>query len=61
MIDNNNQISKENNQYVFITKGSGHGVGMSQCGAQGMAKEGYHYQEILKHYYQGIDISQNKE
>lgn len=55
------QISKENNQYVFITKGSGHGVGMSQCGAQGMAKEGYHYQEILKHYYQGIDISQNKE
>ena len=55
------QIQKKNNQYLFITKGSGHGVGMSQCGAQGMAKEGYHYQDILKHYYQGIEITQNKE
>lgn len=33
------------------TKGYGHGVGMSQYGAQGMAKNGYCYQEILAHYY----------
>ena len=35
------------------TKGYGHGVGMSQYGAQGMAKEGYCYPEILSHYYVG--------
>ena len=35
------------------TKGYGHGVGMSQYGALGMAKKGYTYKEILSHYYQG--------
>ena len=39
------------------TKGYGHGVGMSQYGANGMAKEGYKYDEILKHYYKGVEIS----
>lgn len=34
------------------TKGYGHGVGMSQYGAEGMAKKGYTYKEILSHYYQ---------
>lgn len=38
------------------TKGYGHGVGMSQYGAQGMAKEGYSYQEILSHYYMGTAL-----
>lgn len=38
--------------YVTITtKGYGHGVGMSQYGALGMAKKGYTYKEILRHYY----------
>lgn len=38
--------------YVTITtKGYGHGVGMSQYGALGMAKKGYTYKEILHHYY----------
>lgn len=41
----------------ITTRGSGHGVGMSQYGANGMAKEGYPYQEILEHYYQNIEIS----
>ncbi|MEF9961371.1 MAG: stage II sporulation protein D [Erysipelotrichaceae bacterium] len=40
------------------TKGFGHGIGMSQYGAQGMALAGYHYQDILKHYYTGVEISQ---
>ena len=35
----------------FIVNGFGHGVGMSQYGANGMAKEGYDYKDILKHYY----------
>ena len=38
------------------TKGYGHGVGMSQYGAQGMAKEGYSYQQILEHYYTGTNL-----
>jgi len=35
----------------------GHGVGLSGCGAQGMAEQGYGYVEILKHYYKGIEIT----
>lgn len=42
---------------IFITtKGYGHGVGMSQYGANEMAKLGYNYEEILKHYYTGVEI-----
>lgn len=37
-------------------KGNGHGVGMSQWGANVMAKEGKKYDDILKHYYTGIEI-----
>ena len=40
----------------IITKGYGHGVGMSQYGALGMAKKGYTYEEILKHYYTNTKI-----
>jgi stage II sporulation protein D len=42
---------------TFNTQGNGHGVGMSQYGALAMAKKGYKYDEILKYYYQGIEIS----
>lgn len=46
---------------VKITmKGYGHGVGMSQYGALGMAKKGYTYQEILKHYYTNTTIKKLK-
>lgn len=38
------------------TTGFGHGVGMSQWGANGMAKNGKSYEEILKHYYTGVDL-----
>lgn len=47
------------NKYVFTTKGSGHGVGMSQYGAQGMALEGANYKEILNHFYTDIEIVNN--
>lgn len=40
----------------FIVNGFGHGVGMSQYGANGMAKEGYNYKDILKHYYKNCEI-----
>ena len=42
------------------TKGYGHGVGMSQYGALGMAKVGYTYKEILSHYYTNTKISKLK-
>lgn len=41
---------------IFNVSGYGHGVGMSQYGANGMAKEGYNYQDILKHYYKNCEI-----
>jgi len=40
----------------IVTTGYGHGVGMSQWGADGMADEGYNYKEILKHYYTNVEI-----
>ncbi|MBR6040716.1 MAG: stage II sporulation protein D [Clostridia bacterium] len=42
---------------VFHVKGYGHGVGMSQNGANGMAKHGADYREILFHYYTGVSIA----
>lgn len=45
------------NLITFTTRGYGHGVGMSQWGANGMAEQGSDYEEILKHYYQGITLS----
>ena len=48
---------RQDDQNVYITtKGYGHGVGMSQYGAQAMALKGYKYDEILKYYYQGTTI-----
>lgn len=49
-------INKFESNVLITTKGYGHGVGMSQYGAQGMALAGYKYVDILKHYYQGIEI-----
>ena len=46
---------KNGNMYI-ATRGYGHGVGMSQTGANGMAQEGADYQEILVHYYSGTSI-----
>lgn len=43
---------------AIVALGYGHGVGMSQCGAQAMALNGADYEEILKHYYTGIELSQ---
>lgn len=45
---------------IFKCKGYGHGVGMSQWGANVMGKEGKSYEEILKHYYTGVEITNLK-
>ncbi len=46
--------------YTFNVKGYGHGVGMSQNGANYMAKQGSRYEEILTHYYKGCKITDTK-
>jgi stage II sporulation protein D len=46
-----------NTGIVFHVKGYGHGVGLSQNGANGMAKHGSDYREILLHYYTGVSIA----
>ena len=52
----NFDIGFENNIVVFKVKGYGHGVGMSQWGAEGMSQKNYKYYNILYHYYTGIEI-----
>ena len=48
----------QDNDLVFTTVGYGHGVGMCQYGAKGFAEQGYSYEEILKHYYTGVEIEE---
>lgn len=50
------EIIDDNEKIIIKTKGYGHGVGMSQYGAEGMAREGYTYKEILNYYYKGTEI-----
>ena len=50
------EINQIGSNVVINTKGYGHGVGMSQYGALAMAKKGYKYDQILKYYYQNIQI-----
>ena len=52
----NFEIIRENEKIKFSVKGYGHGVGMSQTGANTMAKEGNNYDEIINHFYKGVEI-----
>lgn len=53
----NFEIEFNSNDVEVRCNGYGHGVGMSQWGADAMAKEGKKYIDILQHYYQGVEIS----
>ena len=50
-------VKFENDAFTFTVYGYGHGVGMSQYGANYMAQQGSSYEEILKHYYKGVEIT----
>lgn len=50
------EINIEGDNVKFKVIGYGHGVGMSQTGADSMAKQGKNYEEIIKHYYTGVEI-----
>ena len=50
------EINQKDNRIIITTKGYGHGVGMSQYGAQSMALSGYNYEDIIKYYYKDVEI-----
>ena len=49
-------ISVNGENVIITTRGYGHGVGMSQYGANKLANEGYSYSDIIYHYYQNVNI-----
>lgn len=51
-------IEQKDDHLVFKTKGFGHGIGMSQYGANGMAEEGKSYEDIIEHYYHDVTVEQ---
>lgn len=53
----NFEITRENENIKFSVKGYGHGVGMSQTGADSMAKQGSSAEDIIKHFYSGVEIN----
>ena len=46
----------DGNNVIFSVVGYGHGVGMSQTGADSLAKSGSNYEEIIKHFYTNVEI-----
>ncbi|MEG1304936.1 MAG: stage II sporulation protein D, partial [Oscillospiraceae bacterium] len=50
-------VKYENEKFIFTVRGFGHGVGMSQYGANELAKKGWSYKEILAQYYKGTALS----
>lgn len=51
----------EGDSVTFTTTGYGHGVGLCQYGAKGLAEHGYNYRTILGHYYSGVEITETKK
>lgn len=54
----NFEISIDGDNIKFSVKGYGHGVGMSQTGADSMAKQGSSADDIIKHFYTGVEVSE---
>ena len=52
----NFMVQKKDNRYLFSGLGWGHGVGLCQWGARGMAEKGMDYHSILKYYYQNVQV-----
>ena len=54
----NFSFSIDGDNIIFSVTGYGHGVGMSQTGADSLAKSGSNYEEIIKHFYTGVEITE---
>ncbi|MNO38170.1 Amidase enhancer precursor [compost metagenome] len=50
------RVVEQSTEFMFVGRGNGHGLGLSQWGAKGMADAGYDYRQILQHYYQNVTI-----
>lgn len=50
------EYDSDKERFIFTVRGNGHGVGMSQLGAQAMAENGDSYEDILEHYYTNVRI-----
>lgn len=53
----NARVTSKDTQFTFHGQGYGHGVGLSQWGARGLAELGYDYRYILTYYYEGVTIA----
>jgi len=49
-------VETKEGKIIFKVKGFGHGVGLSQCGADALAQKGYSYKDILSYYYKGVKV-----
>jgi stage II sporulation protein D len=57
VIDREYDESGRVSEFVFIGRGWGHGVGMCQVGAYGLAKQGWSAEQIIKAYYTGVELT----
>lgn len=58
---NRYDVDTRGKRVVILGRGWGHGVGMSQWGAEGMARLGANHEQILRHYYTGIEVESYPE
>ena len=57
----NFEVAQSDGKITFSVKGYGHGVGMSQTGADAMAKQGSTAEEIIHHFYAGVEVKDVNE
>src|SRR5690606_25275937 len=50
-------VEEREGAVIWFVRGYGHGVGMSQYGAEGMARAGFTHEAILRHYYRGAELT----
>lgn len=50
------RVATKEQMFLLRGQGFGHGLGVSQYGAKAMAEQGYDYEQILQHYYHGVEI-----
>lgn len=61
LISNSYTVEVNKDYTTFLTKGCGHALGLSKCGAKVMAESGYTYQQILYHYYPNTRLLKTSE
>ena len=54
----NFEIERQDGKIKFTVKGYGHGVGMSQTGADSLAKQGKNFEDIIHHFYSNVEIKE---